>query len=109
MSVPVGTECYRRMSVPVGIKTGMQPEHPRDHGSIPGSFIKCCLGVSVQTDALPHPASYPVRIGGCFLGLSRPRYESNYLPANHAKTRINGAVTQFPHTLLQIAWELIYL
>lgn len=93
----------------MGITIGMYSGHPRNRGLIPGSFTKFCLNVSVQTDVLSHPASYPVRIGGCFLGLNRPRHESKYLPTNHAKTKMNGAVTQLPYTPSRFAREVIYL
>lgn len=58
-AVSVSMDCVLMpvLSVPVGITTGIQPGHLRDRGSIPGSFTKFCPVVSVQTDALSHPAS----------------------------------------------------
>jgi hypothetical protein len=59
---------------------------------------------SVQTDSGAQPASYPMGIGGSFLGVKRPGRKVNHSTPSSAKVKNGGARPPLPH---MFSWHIL--
>jgi hypothetical protein len=65
--------------------------------SIPDSD-KISLRYSAQIEFGTHPDYYPMSTDGKFLGIKRPRCETDHSPPSSAEVKNDGATTPLPHT-----------